>query len=74
MLPIAMLWFGLGMPSLVFVMVLSVVWTVSLNTLTGFQTIPVTQRMAGQNFGLRGIGYIFQISDPRSLSVHIVGT
>jgi NitT/TauT family transport system permease protein len=64
MLPIAMLWFGLGMPSLVFVMVLSVVWTVSLNTLTGFQTIPVTQRMAGQNFGLRGIGYIFRILIP----------
>ena len=38
-LPLALLWFGLGVSSIVFVMVQSVVWAVYLNTITGFQTV-----------------------------------
>jgi NitT/TauT family transport system permease protein len=32
LLPLALLWFGLGIPSLVFVIVHSVLWAVALNT------------------------------------------
>ena len=36
LLPLALLWFGLGIPSLLFVIVHSVLWAVALNTHTGF--------------------------------------
>jgi NitT/TauT family transport system permease protein len=73
MLPIALLWFGLGIPSLVFVMVQSVVWTVALNTLTGFQAVPETQRMAGQNFGLRGLPFICRVLVPAAFPSILTG-
>jgi NitT/TauT family transport system permease protein len=58
LLPLAMLWFGLGVPSLMFVMVHSVLWAVALNTHAGFQSISETHRMVGQNYGLRGLRYV----------------
>jgi NitT/TauT family transport system permease protein len=36
LLPLALLWFGLGSPSLIFVIVHSVLWSVSLNAYAGF--------------------------------------
>lgn len=63
-LPLALLWFGLGLPGLMLVMVQSVVWTVALNTFTGFQSVSETLRMAGQNFGFSALGYIFRILLP----------
>jgi len=62
--PLALLWFGLGQSSIVFVIVHSVLWAVALNTHTGFQAVSDTLRMAGRNFGLRGFRYIAQILIP----------
>ncbi|MEP9365880.1 ABC transporter permease subunit [Xanthobacter sp. VNH20] len=64
LLPLALLWFGLGVPSLVFVIVHSVLWAVALNTLTGFLGVSETQRLAGQNYGLRGVRYVALILIP----------
>ncbi|WP_374250661.1 ABC transporter permease [Xanthobacter sp.] len=64
LLPLALLWFGLGIPSLVFVIVHSVLWAVALNTLTGFLGVSETQRLAGQNYGLRGVRYVALILIP----------
>jgi NitT/TauT family transport system permease protein len=72
-LPLALLWFGLGLPSLVFVITQSVVWTVSLNTLTGFQSVSDTLRMAGQNFGLRGVGYVTRLLVPAAFPLILTG-
>ncbi len=54
LLPLALLWFGLGVKSLIFVIIHSVLWPMSLNTYTGFVTVPPTLRRVGQNFGLSG--------------------
>jgi sulfonate transport system permease protein len=54
LLPLALLWFGLGPRSLVFVIVHSVLWPMTLNAYTGFVTVPPTLVQVGQNFGLRG--------------------
>lgn len=64
LLPLALLWFGLGIPSLVFVIVHSVLWAVALNTYSGFLAVSPTLRMAGQNFGLRGARYVAGILVP----------
>jgi NitT/TauT family transport system permease protein len=54
LMPLALLWFGLGTQSLVFVIIHSVLWPMSLNTYTGLVTVPPTLRRVGQNFGLTG--------------------
>jgi NitT/TauT family transport system permease protein len=73
LLPLALLWFGLGIPSLVFVIVHSVLWAVALNTHTGFLAVPETQRMAGQNYGLRGVRYVMQILIPAAFPSILAG-
>ena len=64
LLPLAMLWFGLGTASLVFVIIHSVLWAVALNTYSGFQAVSETTRMAGRSFGLSGMPYIAGILVP----------
>jgi NitT/TauT family transport system permease protein len=72
-LPLALLWLGIGIPGLILVMVQSVVWTVALNTFAGFQSVPPTLRMAGQNFGFSGLGYIFRILIPAAFPFILTG-
>ena len=67
LLPLALLWFGLGQGSLVFVLIHSVLWPLALNTYAGFQGVPETLRMAGRNYGLRGLPYVLQILVPAAL-------
>lgn len=73
LLPLAMLWFGLGEASLIFVLVHSVTWPFALATLTGFQSVPETQRLVGRNYGLRGVRYIAGILIPSALPSIISG-
>ena len=51
LLPLALLWFGLGEGSLVFVLIHSVLWALALNTYAGFLGVSETLRMAGRNYG-----------------------
>lgn len=67
LLPLALLWFGLGQGSLLFVLVHSVLWPLALNTYAGFQAVPETLRMAGRNYGLTGARYVLQILIPAAL-------
>jgi NitT/TauT family transport system permease protein len=73
LLPLALLWFGLGNPSLMFVMVHSVLWPVALNTHSGFRAVSNTLRMVGQNCGLRGVRYIFRILIPAAFPSILTG-
>ncbi|TBW41286.1 ABC transporter permease [Siculibacillus lacustris] len=72
-LPLAMLWFGLGVGSVVFVIVHSVLWAVSLNTLTGFQSVSATQRMVGRNYGLKGFAFVRAILIPAAFPAILSG-
>lgn len=73
LLPIALLWFGMGWGSLVFVIVHAVMWPMALNVHTGFEGISPTLRMAGQNAGLRGLRYVRHILLPAALPSIISG-
>jgi NitT/TauT family transport system permease protein len=73
LLPLALLWFGLGNNSLVFVLVHSVLWPLALNTYAGFQGVPDTLRMAGRNYGLKGIRYVLFILVPAALPAILSG-
>src|SRR5215212_3163594 len=73
LLPLALLWFGLGAKSLVFVIIHSVLWAVALNTHSGFTSVSPTLRMAGQNCGLRGISYVAFLLVPAAFPSIVTG-
>lgn len=73
LLPLALLWFGLGAKSLIFVIIHSVLWAVALNTHSGFTSVSQTLRMAGQNVGLRGLRYVALLLVPAALPAIVTG-
>ena len=73
MLPLALLWFGLGQPAIVFVIVNSVLWAVALNTHVGCMAVSMTLRMAGQTFGLKGFRYVVKILMPAAFPAILSG-
>jgi len=73
LLPLALLWFGLGNPSLIFVLIHSVLWPVSLNTHSGFLSVSDTLRMAGNNYGLTGIRFVMRILIPAAFPSILTG-
>jgi NitT/TauT family transport system permease protein len=73
LLPVALLWFGLGTNSLLFVLVHSVIWPLSLNAHAGFTTVPPTLVRVGQNLGLRRLGLVTGILLPAALPDLLTG-
>jgi len=73
LLPLALLWFGLGNGSLVFVLIHAVLWPLSLNTHSGFMGVSETLRMAGRNYGLSGLNYVARILMPAAFPSILAG-
>jgi NitT/TauT family transport system permease protein len=73
LLPLAMIWFGLGEASIIFVLVHAVLWAVALNTFGGFRGLSPTWRMVGQNYGLHGPRYILLILIPGAFPSILTG-
>lgn len=73
LLPLALIWFGLGAGSIVFVLIHSVLWAVALNTHSGFLAVSDTLRMVGRNYGLRGLSYVGRILIPAAFPSILTG-
>lgn len=73
LLPLALIWFGLGNASLIFVLVHSVLWPVALNTHSGFMAVSNTLRMVGRNAGLGGLRYVTTILIPAAFGSILTG-
>ena len=73
LLPLALIWFGLGYGSIVFVIVHSVLWAVALNTHSGFRSVSMTLRMVGRNYGLAGLRYVGRILIPAAFPSILTG-
>ena len=73
LLPLALIWFGLGYGSIVFVIIHSVLWAVALNTHSGFLSVSNTLRMVGRNYGLRGLPYVARILIPAAFPSILTG-
>ena len=73
LLPLALIWFGLGIGSLVFVLVHSVMWAVSLNMLAGFRGVSTTARMVGRNYNLTGLRFVWKILIPAAFPSILAG-
>ncbi len=73
LLPLALIWFGLGYGSIVFVIIHSVLWAVALNTHSGFLSVSPTLRMVGRNYGLAGLRYVGGILIPAAFPSILTG-
>jgi NitT/TauT family transport system permease protein len=73
LLPLALIWFGLGEGSLIFVLIHSVLWAVALNTHSGFMSVSMTMRMVGRNYGLTGFSYVWKILIPAAFPSILAG-
>lgn len=73
LLPLALIWFGLGNASIVFVLIHAVLWPVALNTHSGFTSVSATLRMVGRNYGLSGLSYVAKILIPASMPSILTG-
>ncbi|MDE2363762.1 MAG: ABC transporter permease [Hyphomicrobiales bacterium] len=73
LLPLALIWFGLGSGSIIFVLVHSVTWAVALNTHSGFLAVSKTLKMVGRNYGLRGLRYVGSILIPAAFPSILTG-
>jgi len=73
LLPLAMIWFGLGNQAVIFTLLHSIIWPVALNTHAGFQGVSETMRMVGRNYGLKGLPYIVKILIPAAFPSILTG-
>ncbi len=73
LLPLALIWFGVGTRSIAFVVAHSVLWTIALNTHSGIRSVSVILRMVGRNYGLRGHRYFFLVLVPAALPQILTG-
>ncbi len=73
LLPLSLIWFGLGNGSLVFVLIHAVLWPVALNMHSGFMSVSPTLRMVGRNYGLRGPRYVVKILIPAAFPSTLAG-
>jgi len=73
LLPLALIWFGLGDGAIIFVLVHSVLWAVALNTHSGFKSVSQTLRMVGRNYGLKGPRFVLLILIPAAFPAILTG-
>lgn len=73
LLPLALIWFGLGDGSVIFVLIHAVLWAVALNTYAGCRAVSPTLRMVGQNYGLSKVGFITRILVPAAFPSILTG-
>lgn len=72
-LPLAILWFGINTKALLFTVVNSIIWAMALNTQVGFETVPVTLRLVGQNLGLSATRLVSDVLLPAAMPNLLTG-
>ena len=73
LLPLLIIWFGLGSLSLLIVVVNSALWPIFLNAYTGFRTVHQTYIEVGRNIGLKGLRLFWHVVLPSALPYLITG-
>lgn len=73
LLPVIILWLGTGSEAILFIIVHSVVWPLTLNLLAGFRSIPQIYREVGRNIGLNPFQNTGLLMIPASLPFLLAG-
>lgn len=73
LLPMAILWFGFTRESLVFVVVMAMIWPIASSLTVGFATVSPTLVRLGQNYELSKFGLMINVLLPSALPMMISG-
>ncbi len=73
LLPLLIIWFGLGSLALLIVVLNSALWPIFLNAYTGFRTVHQTYIEVGRNIGLKGLRLFWHVVLPSALPYLITG-
>ena len=73
LLPLLIIWFGLGSFALLIVILNSALWPIFLNAYTGFRAVHQTYIEVGRNIGLRGLKLFWHVILPSALPYLITG-
>lgn len=73
LLPMAILWFGFSQESLIFVVVMAMVWPIASSLSVGFATVSPTLVRLGQNYELSKLGVMGHVLLPSALPMMISG-
>jgi len=73
LLPMAILWFGFSRESLIFVVVMAMIWPIASSLTVGFATISPTLLRLGRNYELGRTAMMWEILLPAALPMMISG-
>lgn len=73
LLPVVILWFGVGEKSIIFIIVHSVLWPMLVNLMSGIKAVNKTHYEVGKNYGLSKMEMFFHILLPSSFPYFISG-
>ncbi len=73
LMPLVLIWFGVGRQAIIFIIIHSVLWPLVLNLRTGFSSIPEIYNLVGKNYALSRMQRMIQIMAPASLPYLLVG-
>jgi len=73
LLPVAILWFGIGQGSILFIIIHSVLWPMVVNLRIGFRSIRPIYLDVGKNIGLHGFHLLWGVMLPASLPFFLSG-
>lgn len=73
LLPMAILWFGFSRESVVFVVVMAMIWPIASSLTVGFATVSPTLVRLGRNYELSRLGLMTNVLLPSALPMMIAG-
>lgn len=73
LLPLAILWFGIGETPIVFITVHGILWPMSRNIMDGFRTVSPMYIEGGRNIGLKGFRLVTGVYIPASFNSILSG-
>ena len=73
LLPLAILWFGIGEGTIIFIVVHSILWPMSRSIMDGFSSVPNIYVESGRNIGLHGISLVTGVYLPAAFSSVLSG-
>ena len=73
LLPLAILWMGIGEGTIILIVVHSIIWPMTRSSMDGFRAVPQIYIESGENMGLGKLGLVTGIYIPASFSYILSG-
>ncbi|MCI9596844.1 MAG: ABC transporter permease subunit [Firmicutes bacterium] len=68
LLPLAILWIGIGEGTIIFIVVHSILWPMSRSIMDGFKSVSSIYIESGKNMGLKGLGLVIGVYLPAAFT------